>query len=144
MTKTELLTAIEADPNTIEIAGEEPHTGHTYVRVRYWVNQAENIAKEESFNIYIKDEGLPTEEAYFEKKPYYMIATPQFRIDVEAKIAAVQTATGDPKFWHFESINNDEEKAIVVGFWLVAGKLVERKYGAYRKADTTIDFIEVG
>jgi hypothetical protein len=82
-------------------------------------------------------------DAYYEKKPQYLKSEPQFKVDLLARIAQIQTAQPDLKFHDIRSINNEEERAILDTYWLDTGKLVVKGYGAYRKADNSIDFIEI-
>ena len=147
MTYQEIINEITAHSKTVRVL-EEPHQGHVFVRVAYYTDEDENIVRDEAYNIIVPtldDPGLPygDKEAHYEKKPKYLISEHPFRVDVLAKIAAVQDAQSDFKFYDITSMSVEEEKAIIMTYWLDTGKLTKREFGVYRKADDSIDFLEM-
>ena len=144
MNYADLKTSILACPETIAITSEEPHSGHTFIHVAYWIDEAENIGRDESFNIVIIDQGQPAEKAVFDgKKPPYMRVPNTFQADIQAKFEALQTASPDFKFYTENSLDRQREIALLSVYKVVSGNLEKEDYGAYRKADSSIDFIKI-
>jgi hypothetical protein len=148
MTYQEILDEINGHTKTVRVL-EEPHQGHVSLRVAYYTNENENTILDEAFNLIVPTLDDPLQpfgdkEAYYERrKPPYLASDPQFKADLLARIAEIQVAQPELKFYDIKSINNQEEKAILAAYWLEAGKLVQKGYGAYRKADNSIDFLEI-
>jgi hypothetical protein len=147
MTYQEIINEITAHSNTVRVL-EEPHQGHVFVRVAYYKDQAENIVQDEAYNIIVPTLDDPQQPfgdkvAHYEKKPKYLMTEPPFKTDLFARIAQIQAAQTDLKFYDIVSMDAVEEKAVVLTYWLDTGKLTKKEYGAYRKTDDSIDFIEI-
>ena len=144
MNYTELKASILACPETIAITGEEPHQGHTFINLAYWIDEAENIGRAEGFNIVIIDPGLVTEKAIFDgKKPSYMKVQGTFEADIQTKFEAIQAAVPDFKFYTVNTLDKVKEIALVSVYKLEVTDLKRFDYGVYRKADSSIDFIKI-
>ena len=105
---------------------------------------ANGVYKDTTIAFYVRDEGLGTEDALWSgNEPKKDPVVDQFKVDLLAKIAQIKAAQVDFKIYDIVTINSEDERAILDTYWLVAGKLEKRGYGAYRKVDSSIDFIEL-
>lgn len=144
MNYEDLKTAILACPETIAITSEEPHSGHTFINLAYWIDEPENIGRSEGFNIVIIDDGLPAEKAIFDgKKPFYMKTPNTFQADIQTKFEALQIADPDFKFYTENMMDREKEIALLSVYKVVGTDLEGSDYGAYRKLDLSIDFKKI-
>ena len=147
MTYQEILDEINAHAMTVRVL-EEPHQGHVFLRVCYYQDVVNNIVRDEACNIIVPEMSDPTQpfgnmDAHYEKRLKYLITEPPFKTDLVARILQIQAAQSDFKFYDIISLDAEQEKSILTTYWLDTGKLVKKEYGAYRKSDGSIDFIEI-
>jgi hypothetical protein len=141
MNLAEIIAEMEGHPSVVRVT-QEDHVDHVFCRVVY--EDEPDIVRDVAVNVIVKDRGLGGEEAYYEaKKPKPLQVDPDFKVDLDAKIVAVKGAQPDFKFHSISVIDNNEERAIVDTYWEDTGNLVLKQYGAWRKADDSIDFMEI-
>jgi hypothetical protein len=141
MNLSEIITEMESHPNTISVT-QEDHTDHVFCNVVY--DLGDDIARTQTINVIVKDRGLGGETAYYEThRPKHMQSDSAFKIDLEARIAVIMGAQAEFKFYKINGLDSNEDRAFVDTYWEDTGNLVLKQYGAWRKADESIDFMEI-
>jgi hypothetical protein len=114
---------------------------HQGLRVAYEHDSINGLVKDIRVNINIKDKGEPTEEAWFESKPPYMMTEGTFRTALKAKIAQIASGQGIINYT-ITTLSEDNEDAEVEIKKEVNSKIEKINYYAYQDG-ASIAFIEM-